>query len=282
VVFTLFGIDTWIIFLFIKKKNLMIIFYFLLFLASLPIIAYLLSQKTNNKGIIFGSSILVLSLCLIIFISKFAVLGDVNNQMLSDKILDQIYIDSVISKEHLKEVESSLSEEELKIWMISLISKSIELNKLKSAESMIAFSESFFNSNNEKVIFYELYTNLRDAKFPEFTSASFDFDKSSKLPCLTNNGIVKLFIMNGPDIPIAQSEFTNIYDVNLTNADSIIPGFDLASAYLNNETIELEINIFCINSENFISKNLIVLNKNSSSNTYKINSNEWLKKPQEL
>ena len=260
----------------------MIIFYLLLFLASLPIIAYLLSQKTNNKGIIFGSSIIVLSLCLIIFISKFAVLGDVNNHMLSNKILDQIYIDSVISKEHLKEVESSLSEEELKIWMINLISKSIELNKLKSAESMIAFSESFFNSNNEKVIFYELYTNLRDAKFPEFTSASFDIDKSSKLPCLINNGIVKLFIMNGPDIPIAQSEFTNIYDVNLTNADSIIPGFDLASAYLNNETIELEINIFCINSENFISKNLIVLNKNSSSNTYKINSNEWLKKPQEL
>ena len=95
----------------------MIIFYLLLFLASLPIIAYLLSQKTNNKGIIFGSSIIVLSLCLIIFISKFAVLGDVN-QMLSDKILDQIYIDSVISKEHLKEVESFLSEEELKIWMI--------------------------------------------------------------------------------------------------------------------------------------------------------------------
>ena len=107
-------------------------------------------------------------------------------------------------------------------------------------------------------------------------------DSSRSFRSLINNGIVKLFIMNGPDIPIAQSEFTNIYDVKLTNANSIISGFDLASAYLNNETIELEINIFCINSENFISKNLIVLNKNSSSNTYKINSNEWLKKPQEL
>ena len=261
----------------------MIIFYLLLLLAAFPIIAYLLSQKTNNKGIILGSSVIVLSLCLIAFVSKFAVLGSLNNQILSDKILDQIYIDAAISKEYLKEVESSLNEDELKIWMINLISKSIELNKLKSAESMIAFSENFFTSNNEKVLFYELYTNLRNAKFPEFISASFDIDKSSELPCLIDNGIIKLLIMNGPDIPIAQSEFINIYDVKLTNANSIIPGFDLASAYLNNETIELEINVFCKdNMDSFLSKNLIVLNKNSPTNTYKINSNEWLKKPQEL
>ena len=74
-------------------------------------------------------------------------------------------------------------------------------------------------------LFYELYTNLRNAKFPEFISASFDIDKSSELPCLVDNGIIKLLIMNGPDIPIAQSEFINIYDVTLTNANSIIPGF---------------------------------------------------------
>ena len=55
------------------------------------------------------------------------------------------------------------------------------------------------------------------------------------------------------------------------------------NAFLNNETIELEINVFCKdNMDSFLSKNLIVLNKNNPTNTYKINSNEWLKKPQEL
>ena len=44
----------------------------------------------------------------------------------------------------------------------------INIEKLNSAESLIAFSEKFFVTNNEKVIFYGLYTNLRDTKFPKF------------------------------------------------------------------------------------------------------------------
>jgi hypothetical protein len=167
--------------------------------------------------------------------------------------------------------------------MISLISKSIELNKLKSAESLIAFSERFFVTNNEKVIFYGLYTSLRDAKFPEFKTSSFEIDQDSKLPCLIKTGNIQLFIMNGPDIPIAQKEFKDIQNILLINSDSIIPGFDIASAHLNDEAIEFEINVVCKeNLEEFYIRNLIVLNKSNIVNTYKINPNEWLKKSQEL
>ena len=134
----------------------MLIFYLITFLASLPILAYLLAQKTNSKGLVLGYSILIFSVCLIVFISKFAVFGSLNKQIITNKINEQIYIDSKISKEYLKEVEDNLNAEEIKIWMIQLISKSIDLNKLNSAESLIAFSERFFITKNEKVIFFDI------------------------------------------------------------------------------------------------------------------------------
>jgi len=261
----------------------MLIFYILIFFAALPIIAYLLSQKTNNKGLVLGYSILIFAFCLIVFISKFSLLGSLNKQIITNNITEEIYIDSKISVEYLKEAEAILNQEDIQIWMISLISKSIELNKLKSAESLIAFSERFFVTNNEKVIFYGLYTSLRDAKFPEFKTSSFEIDQDSKSPCLIKTGNIQLFIMNGPDIPIARKEFKDIQNILLINSDSIIPGFDIASAHLNNEAIEFEINVVCKeNLEEFYIKNVIVLNKSNIVNTYKINPNEWLKKSQEL
>ena len=67
----------------------MFIFYLLTILAALPIIAYVLAQKTLNKGLIFGSSLLILSLCLFIFISKFAFVGSSEKQTLNNKIFDE-------------------------------------------------------------------------------------------------------------------------------------------------------------------------------------------------
>ena len=61
----------------------MFIFYLLTTLAALPIIAYVLAQKTINKGLIFGSSLLILSLCLFMFISKFAFVGSFEKQTLN-------------------------------------------------------------------------------------------------------------------------------------------------------------------------------------------------------
>ena len=261
----------------------MFIFYLLTTLAALPIFAYVLAQKTLNKGLIFGSSLLILSLCLFMFISKFAFVGSFEKQTLNNKIFDEIYIDSAISVEYLIQLENILDEDELKNWLVGLIGKSIDLKKLKSAESLIAFSERFFISNNEKLIFYNLYSALRDEKFPKFKSSSFKIDSSSLYPCSTKNGEVTLFITNGPEIPIAKKEFKNKDNISLNNLDSVIPGFDLASAYLNQESIEVKIKINCLdNRQTFFMQNTIVINQNTSSNSYIINLNEWFKTPQEL
>ena len=261
----------------------MFIFYLLTILAALPIIAYVLAQKTLNKGLIFGSSLLILSLCLFIFISKFAFVGSFEKQTLNNKIFDEIYIDSSISVEYLQQLENILDEDELKNWLVGLIGKSIDLKKLTSAESLIAFSERFFISNNEKLIFYNLYSALRDEKFPKFKNSSFQIDSSSLYPCSIKNGEVTLFITNGPEIPIAKKEFKNKDNISLNNLDSVIPGFDLASAYLNQESIEMKIKINCLDDQQiFFVENKIFLNQDIPFNSYKINLNEWFKTPQEL
>ena len=72
-------------------------------------------------------------------------------------------------------------------------------------------------------------------------------------------------------------------NISLNNLDSVIPGFDLASAYLNQESIEMKIKINCLDDQQiFFVQNIIVLNQDPPFNSYKINLNEWFKTPQEL
>ena len=256
----------------------MAIFYLLTIFASLPILAYVLSQRTSYKGIVFATTVFVLIGCLILFVSKFAILGSVKKQALTNNISNQIYIDEKISVENLKQFDSLLNIEEKKVWSIELISKSIDLEKLNSAESLLGFSEKFFVSNSEKLIFYSLFTQLRDTKFPEYKNSSFQISSDSYFPCDVQEGLVKLFINNGPEIPIAEKQFSQINEIFVLNADSTIPGFDIASAHLNNETIEIDIKILCKRSrEIYYINNLLVLDKNRVTNSYKISSNEWLK-----
>ena len=259
----------------------MLSFIFLVLVAGLPILAYLLSNKTNNKGIVFGLSALVLSSCLFLYVSKFSLLGSLNKRILNNQIIDEIYIDAKIPTEYLVSIEKTLNEDEIKIWLISFISKAIEIDKLKSAESLVTFAEKFFNSNEEKIIFYNMYTSLRDAKFPEFSGATFKISDESYFPCIFSDGEIRLFILNGPDIPIGENKFLNQKTIEISNKNSLIPGFDLSSAYLNNETLELSLLINCDESGDIYSlNNLIALSPNMLSISYKIELNEWLKKPQ--
>ena len=204
-----------------------------------------------------------------------------NKRILNDQIIDEIYIDSKISTKYLVKFEQTLNADEIKIWLIGLISKAIELDKLSSAESLVTFSEKFFNSNEEKLIFYNMYTTLRDAKFPEFSKAAFTISDKSYYPCIFSDGVISLFIINGPDIPIGESRFLNQESIEISNINSLIPGFDLSSAYLNNETVELNLSVNCDKNDDIYSiNNLIVLSPNTPFISYKIELNEWLKKPQ--
>ena len=95
--------------------------------------------------------------------------------------------------------------------------------------------------------------------FPEYKNSSFQISSDSYLPCDVEEGMVRLFINNAPEIPIAEKQFSQINEIFLLNADSTIPGYDIASALLNNETIEINIKISCKNSKENQNLNIFIL-----------------------
>ena len=82
-------------------------------------------------------------------------------------------------------------------------------------------------------------------------------------------------------MPIALIEFPTLQEITITNDYSLIPGFDISSAILNNESVDLEINVSCNDSVDKISFNsTFLLNSSNLFNSYKIQANQWLKKEQ--
>ena len=257
----------------------MIFIYLLSFFALLPIFAYLLNQGTTNKGYILGIATIIILLCIFSFIGKFSYLGFFEEQELTNEIKDNIRNDNGISSKTLQKFEQLIEDENKIYWMQGLILEAIDSKKYNSAENLITYSERYFKSSEEKFIFYSLYRDLRDSKFPLFANATIliDFDRPPN--CSNYSGLVEIFIMNGPDIPIAKINVNENTMAILNNTSSSIPGFDVSSAYLNKETVDIQFSLICKNSETeYTTEALVLLDQSEPSNTYKISSNEWLKK----
>jgi hypothetical protein len=259
----------------------MIFIYLLAFFAFIPILAYLLSQKTKNKGYIFGISFLVILICLFSVIGKYSFLGSIENQKINSNILINIDNDRKIDKKIIQKFDKNINNQEKLYWLQSYIKKAIEDNKLIAAESLISISEPYFQTADEKYIFYSLYTNLRDAKFPSYAKSELFINFISPPGCENLEGSLDVFIVNGPQIPIATKKFTNSSELVLKNTDSSIPGFDLASAYLNQEALDLKILLNCTDLDTtFYSESTLLFNNNQPVNSYNIKANEWSKREQ--
>lgn len=259
----------------------MIFIYLLAFFAFIPILAYLLSQKTKNKGYIFGISFLVILICLFSVIGKYSFLGSIENQKINSNILINIDNDRKIPKKIIQKFDKNINNQEKLYWLQSYIKKAIEDNKLIAAESLISISEPYFQTADEKYIFYSLYTNLRDAKFPSYAKSELFINFISPPGCENLEGSLDVFIVNGPQIPIATKQFTNSSELVLKNTDSSIPGFDLASAYLNQEALDLKILLNCTDLDTtFYSESTLLFNNNQPVNSYNIKANEWSKREQ--
>jgi len=259
----------------------MIFIYLLAFFAFIPMLAYLLSQKTKNKGYIFGISFLVILICLFSVIGKYSFLGSIENQKINSNILINIDNDRKIPKKIIQKFDKNINNQEKLYWLQSYIKKAIEDNKLIAAESLISISEPYFQTADEKYIFYSLYTNLRDAKFPIYAKSELFINFISPPGCENLEGSLDVLIANGPQIPIATKQFTNSSELVLKNTDSSIPGFDLASAYLNQEALDLKILLNCTDLDTtFYSESTLLFNNNQPVNSYNIKANEWSKREQ--
>ena len=202
-------------------------------------------------------------------------------QEINNKIFLIIEQDNEIPVNLFNSFDAIIDEESKLYWAQSYIQKAMSEQKLQAAESLISFSEKYFMTSDEKFIFYTLYTELRDLKFPNFSDSKFILKLSPPSECLKFEGNVSLFILNGPNIPIASLDFQDSIEVILNNKNSSIPGFDLASAYLNQEALELKASLFCIeNNLDYFSENALLFDQNNHINSYNIRPNEWLKREQ--
>jgi len=259
----------------------MFVIYLLAFFAFIPVLAYLLSQNTKNKGYIFGISFLVVLICLFTVVGRYSFLGSIKNQKINSEILMDINANNKISENITREFNKSIDNEDKVYWLQNYINKAIEDNKFIAAESLISISEQYFQTTDEKFIFYTLYTKLRDAKFPDFAESKLIINLMLPVSCSGFFGTAELYIMNGPKIPIASKKFTNSSEFIFENIDSSIPGFDLASAYLNQETLDLKVSLNCSEIASiFYSENALLFDKNQPINSYNIEANEWFKREQ--
>ena len=259
----------------------MIFIYLLAFFAFMPILAYLLSQTTKNKGYIFGISFLIILMCLFSVVGKYSFLGSLENKKMNSNILTNIENNKKIPQQIIQKFDNNINNQEKLYWLQSYINKAIGDNKLIAAESLISISEQYFQTADEKYIFYSLYTKLRDAKFPSYAESQLIINFTPPPGCVNLEGTVEIFIVNGPQIPIASKKFNNSFEFVLKNIDSSIPGFDLASAYLNQEALDLKILLSCADlNSTFYSENTLLFNNNQSVNSYNIKANEWFKKEQ--
>jgi hypothetical protein len=259
----------------------MFVIYLLAFFAFIPVLAYLLSQNTKNKGYIFGISFLVVLICLFTVVGRYSFLGSIKNQKINSEILMDINANNKISENITREFNKSINNEDKVYWLQNYINKAIEDSKFIAAESLISISEQYFQTTDEKFIFYTLYTKLRDAKFPDFAESKLIINLMLPVSCSSFFGTAELYIMNGPKIPIASKKFTNSSEFIFKNIDSSIPGFDLASAYLNQETLDLKVSLNCSEIASiFYSENALLFDKNQPINSYNIEANEWFKREQ--
>ena len=180
-----------------------------------------------------------------------------------------------------KNFSKNIKNEDKLFWLQNYINKAIEDSKFIAAESLISTSEQYFQTTDQKFIFYTLYTKLRDAKFPDFAKSKLIINFAPPPACSAFFGTAEVFIMNGPNIPLASKKFADTYEFIFENIDSSIPGFDLASAYLNQETLDLKISLNCLEIDSiFNSENALLIDNNQPVNSYNIEANEWFKREQ--
>jgi hypothetical protein len=90
-------------------------------------------------------------------------------------------------------------------------------------------------------------------------------------------------IPNGPDVNIAAKDFLSpdfSQTFLLDKSDAQVKGFDLPSAFLYQEIIQLELVVFCSKNTFHIFKTLDLKYSENNEEQVFIYANEWLKKEQ--
>lgn len=261
--------------------------YSLLFFALLPIIFYLFARHQDNKNFVFLFSIIIFGSISLLYFSPHAIIGTFSESKLMSRIDSNIKKNNELSFEDLNSISSLQNEELGFIYLSQLITNSLKTSSFDSADSIIQFISSKYVGDEYQIEKFELLTQIRDAKYPDYLNAEIRVRNFLPVDCQENGKIqliTQLFLKNGPSIPISYQELNDYNLVSnffIDKATAPVNGFDLPSMILNKETGVLNLALNC-DEQNFLLSKEVSLNLNIESFPLVMNilQSEWSKKEQ--
>ena len=166
---------------------------------------------------------------------------------------------------------------------VQVFYKALELESFNSAESILQTLNSQFISENFQVPIFNLLADLRDSKYPDLADSKLLINIENPSDC--NLQSLKFFVSipDGPDVSIAAKEIISP-DLEqpfvLDKSHSLVRGFDITSAFLQQEMIKIKAHAQCDNSAFQAFKSLDLKYSKGNQDELFFYANEWLKKEQ--
>ena len=262
----------------------MLIIIAILFILLLPVISYLLQPLSSQKSLIFLFSFFIFGGFFINFISPNPFLGSwvqvTQSESIYRTISDNKEFDDLLINKYLQ--NQSLEEESFMLG-VEVFYKALELRSFKSAESILKTLSSQFTSENFQVPIFNLLADLRDLKYPDLASSNLLLNIKNPPTCNLESLSFFVSIPNGPSVNIASREITSPEidkPFKLDKSHSLVRGFDITSAFLQQEIIKIEAQANCKNTVFSAFKTLDLKYSKSNQEELFFYTNEWLKKEQ--
>lgn len=249
----------------------------------LPVIAYLLNPLSNQKSLIFLVTILVFGGFVLNFISKKPFIGSWVQATQSESILRTISRDEEIDKLFLNQYIEKPSEEKSFLIGTQVFYKALEAQSFISAESILRHLNAEFISENFQVPIFNLLADFRDEKYPEIANSNLIINIENPANCIVQLLQLGVSIPNGPGVNIASKELLspNIdMPIKLDKSNSMVRGFDIASAFMQQEVIKVKALAECDNFTFEAFKSIDLKYSQDNQEELFFYTDEWLKKEQ--
>ena len=250
----------------------------------LPVIAYLLNPLSNQKSLIFLVTILVFGGFVLNFISKNPFIGSWVQATQSESILRTISHDEEVDKLLLNQyIYSNTSEEQSFLIGTQFFYKALEAQSFFSAESILKHLNEEFVSENFQVPIFNLLADFRDEKYPEIANSNLVINIENPANCNMQLLQLGVSIPNGPGVNIASKELLspNIdMPIKLDKSNSMVRGFDIASAFMQQEVIKVTAIAECNNFTFEAFKSIDLKYSQNNKEELFFYTDEWLKKEQ--
>ena len=248
----------------------------------LPVIAYLFNPLSNQKSLIFLVTILVFGGFVLNFISKNSFIGSWVQANQSESILRTISHDEEVDKLLLNQfIYRNTSEEQSFLIGTQFFYKALEAQSFFTAESILKHLNEEFVSENFQVPIFNLLADFRDEKYPEIANSNLLINIENPANCTLQLLNLGVSIPNGPGVKIASKELLspNIdMPIKLDKSNSMVRGFDIASAFMQQEVIKVTAIAECNNFTFEAFKSIDLKYSQGNHEELFFYTDEWLKK----